>query len=269
MTLDKPLDGVSEADLQSLVANQVPEGRQIEYKEVLPSNRDADKKEFLADVSSLANAAGGDLIYGVREEAGIAKEVIGVALPDADAEQLRIESIIRDGIDPRIPGIQLRPVQRQTGNPCLILRVPRSWAGPHAVTYQGSFRFYSRTSAGKYPLDVFELRAAFTSSEAVQEKVRKFRLERLAKIIADEGPIQLQGKSKIVLHLIPLNSFASTTSYDLDPLAKDAGSLQPIYAGGWDHRYNLDGLLSYCQSDRKLSAESYLQIFRLNADSCG
>lgn len=64
MALNRPLDSVEESDLQELIDNQVPEGKTIEYKEALPGNSDGDKKEFLADVSSFANAAGGDLIFG-------------------------------------------------------------------------------------------------------------------------------------------------------------------------------------------------------------
>ena len=60
MVLNKPLEAIEENDLQALVDNQVAERKTIEYKESLPGNADGDKKEFLADVSSFANASGGD-----------------------------------------------------------------------------------------------------------------------------------------------------------------------------------------------------------------
>lgn len=87
--------------------NQVPESKTIEYKESLTDNPDSDKKEFLADVSSFANAAGGYLIYGMRENSGIASELCGLESIDADAEIRRLDNIIRDGIKPRIPGVSL------------------------------------------------------------------------------------------------------------------------------------------------------------------
>ncbi len=59
-----------EEDLQALVDNSVLECKTIEYKQALPSNSESGKKEFLADVSSFANASGGDLIYGVSESKG-------------------------------------------------------------------------------------------------------------------------------------------------------------------------------------------------------
>jgi len=39
----------------------------LDYKRDVPGESDQDKKEFLADISSFANATGGDLIYGVDE----------------------------------------------------------------------------------------------------------------------------------------------------------------------------------------------------------
>ena len=66
--IEKPFDQLVKDDIDGLVTNQVKEGRTTEYKQELPSGRDADKKEFLADVSSFANAAGGDLVYGVVEK---------------------------------------------------------------------------------------------------------------------------------------------------------------------------------------------------------
>ncbi|MCK5240903.1 ATP-binding protein [bacterium] len=50
-----------------MISNQIQESRTIEYKESLPGNSDQDKREFLADISSFANAAGGDLLYGITK----------------------------------------------------------------------------------------------------------------------------------------------------------------------------------------------------------
>ena len=54
-------------DFQSLIDAARPEGRQIEYKSTPPGNADGDKKEFLADVTSFSNTAGGDLLIGLDE----------------------------------------------------------------------------------------------------------------------------------------------------------------------------------------------------------
>src|SRR5258706_6717966 len=94
---DKPLGAIEPAELEALLTDEVREGRGLEFKEKVGSD-DAAKREFLADVSSLANAAGGDLVIGVKEKDGVASELIGLERADADGEVLRLENILRHGI---------------------------------------------------------------------------------------------------------------------------------------------------------------------------
>ena len=98
-------DAIDEAALRSLVDNQVAERRDLEYKRDLPGRADEDVKEFLADVTSLANAQGGDLIFGMEEAEGVATNLEGVGIADPDAEILRLESSLRDNVAPRLIGL--------------------------------------------------------------------------------------------------------------------------------------------------------------------
>ena len=74
----KSLDKITESDLQELIDNGVAEGKTLDYKEKLSGNSDAEKKEFLYDVSSFANASGGNLIFGITEDKGIAIKIDGI-----------------------------------------------------------------------------------------------------------------------------------------------------------------------------------------------
>src|SRR5436853_2696266 len=206
MTLSyKPLPTISEADLQELLTNQVREGKTIDYKRSLPSNADADKKEFLADVSSFANTAGGHLIYGMTEEGGVPATITGIALKDADTDVQRMENLIRDGLQPRLTGVQIAPVPLNSGANVIILRIPRSWALPHRVILGGHDKFYGRNMTGKYPLDVPELRALFMLSESLVDRIRAFRSNRLNAIAHGETPVAMGTSPKTVLHLVPFN----------------------------------------------------------------
>jgi len=246
-----------ENDLQELVDNQVPESKTIDYKESLTGNSDSEKKEFLADVSSFANAAGGYLVYGMRENSGIASELCGLESIDADAEIRRLENIIRDSIKPRIPGVSLWAIPLRTSRYTIIIHIPMSWVSPHMVTFKNDSKFYSRNSAGKYQLDVSELRAAFVLSETTIERIRNFRIERLSKIIAGETPALLNETAKIILHIIPFSAFNPAARFDVSLLANDLGKLQPMSArGGWNGRHNFDGYLSFS------NPLTYLQVFR-------
>jgi predicted HTH transcriptional regulator len=87
--IDKPLELITEQDLMDLISNQVREDKRTEFKASVPGNLDKDKKEFLADVSSFANASGGDLIFGMKGKSGIASQLVGLSLTSIDAEVLR------------------------------------------------------------------------------------------------------------------------------------------------------------------------------------
>ena len=137
MTFNLPLTQIDAAKLESLKVNGVREGRQLDYKETLPGNTDEDKREFLADITSFANGAGGDLIFGVRDRREAGKPtgeidtIVGLSALNVDAERLRLESMVLDGIAPRLPPVSFHEIRRDPHLPCLLLRVPRSWAGLH------------------------------------------------------------------------------------------------------------------------------------------
>ena len=200
----KKIDSITGQDLEELINNSVSEGKTIEYKQSLSVAKDSEKKEFLADVSSFANASGGDLIYGMRAEHGIPKSLDGISIQNVDAEIARLENIIRDGIDPRISFVTIKPVTISAGNIVLIIRISKSWNIPHRVSFQGHDKFYSRNSNGKHPLDVGELRTMFNLSGTLEEKIKRFRENRISSIIANESAIFLPDGAKIVLHLIPI-----------------------------------------------------------------
>jgi len=80
--------------------------------------------------------------------------------------------MIRDGIAPRIIGLQTKAIDGFSDGCVIVIRIPKSWNYPHMVTYKNHSRFYSRNSAGKYPLDVTEIRSAFIASESLTENTK-------------------------------------------------------------------------------------------------
>jgi hypothetical protein len=263
MVLSKPLEAIEENDLQALVDNQVAERKTIEYKESLPGNADGDKKEFLADISSFANASGGDLIYGIREQSGVPIELSGLALSNIDAEILRLESCIQTGIAPRLFRIvETHPVALPSKQRyAIIIRIRKSWTAPHMVTFKNDSKFFSRDSRGKHQLNVSELRSAFLLSETATERIRNFRAERISNIIAGETPtIMNEHVPKIVLHIVPFGAFEPGVRFNIDLLmsADNRGLIEPLRlaSGGFPpSQYNFDGLLTAEQ-------DTYVQVFR-------
>lgn len=248
MTYGLTLDQIGASRLAALETDCVRESRQLEYKEALPGISDEDKREFLADVSSFANAAGGDLIFGIRERraqdgrpTGEPDAIVGLAGLNVDAERLRLDAIIREGIAPRMPPIAFHEVRRDPAPPCLVLRIPRSWAGLHMVTYKNLSRFYSRTSSGKYQLDVHEIRAGFGATETAYERLRQFRTERVTRALALETPAPVGDGPKLILHGVPLG--ISEEVWQRFMTMRDdqiITFLQPIGGGPDTWRFNVD-----------------------------
>jgi hypothetical protein len=257
----KKVDEINEQDLQELVDQRFAEWKTVEYKERLSVGTEPERKKFLSQVSSFANAAGGHLIYGVRATDGVPEEVMGMEVANSDGEILKLEDIARTGIGPRIPGLLMRAIAVKTDRVAIVIRVPKSWARPHQVVFNGEFRFYSRASNGKYALDVDELRTLFALSETAAERVKNFRADRLGQVIAGETTVPLPEGAKTILHLIPLNAFDPSVRYDLNLISQDTGLLEPLRSSGWSApNYNLDGVYTY--STRDSVAHSYLQLFR-------
>ena len=100
-----PFENIGEPHLHELVQSGARERRRLEFKQQLPARDDAAKNEFRADVSSFANAGGGDLVYGVQDEDGVAVKITPLD-GDADAEIRRLESMLRDGLEPRWPFVR-------------------------------------------------------------------------------------------------------------------------------------------------------------------
>ena len=213
--IEKPLDQIAVADLQALVAEQRPEGRRLDYKRDLPDlGKEESKREIARDVSAFANGAGGDLIFGIEEakdaagkNLGRAGAVVGVACDNFDQLKLRLESILASHIEPRVQGIAFHEVVDASfvNGPVIVIRIPRSWNAPHMIA-TSTPTFWTRSNSGRQALDVHEIRAAFIAGTEAATRVKRFRDERIGKIIAGETPVPLRsrGDAKVVLHVVPV-----------------------------------------------------------------
>src|SRR5216683_5953598 len=200
-------DSITEAELVEQISTGVPEGVLVDYKRDMYERGDADIKEFLKDVSSFANTAGGHLIIGVDETGGIPTEIRPLN-GDPDQDLQRLENLARDGLEPRISGLRIRSLPINNGGYVLILRIPKSWNQPHRVSARNTNRIYGRNSAGAYEFSVEELRVVFTSAASALDRVRAFRAERLAKIDSGDAIAPLtKNCGRLVVHLISTSAF--------------------------------------------------------------
>lgn len=270
ITFDIPIKEVTAEVLQSLVDNKVKEDLQLEYKETLPSSGGRDK--FLRSISAFANSSGGDLIYGVKAKrdddgtpTGEAEEIVGLSGVNLDQEKLRLEQWIRTCIEPT-PPFRIEVIERGNQPPCLLVRVPNSWETLHIIkTLENPF--YGRNSGGKYPLSLSEIRAGFLQGETARGRVRRFREERVNRIVSGETPTNVGSGPKIIFHALPLKSdndawgrFRSAEGNGLQRQGQAPLWLQVplIYKHAQRPRYNADGFVVETLEEKN----NYTQVFR-------
>jgi hypothetical protein len=258
MTINRAdIENITEIDLQELKDNAVGEGILYDYKLDLYGTSDADKREFLKDASSFANMTGGHILIGIEEDQGLPIGIPGV-LADLDKEMLRLESLLRDRIEPRILGIRMQPVDLANGRRVLVIRIPKSWNPPHAVLHNKSRFIYARNSAGVHEASVDEMRSMFNAGADLLERASEFHRKRLIAVHGGSGPMgNLRHDGRLILHIIPLTALSAETAIDLKLLGPS--NLVPIWCSGCNYGYNVHG---YWTTSEAGSRSGYVQVFR-------
>ena len=264
-----PINQITADDLQRLVDDGVIESRQLDYKEHLPGDSNDDKKEFLADVSALANTLGGDILYGICEQrdeqgraTGIPEEVIGLEIDNWDAKRLRLENILRDGLAPRVLGTEMDCINLPSGRVVVLIRVPRSVQAPHMVIFRNWSRFFARNSGGKYQMEVSEIRQAFLQSAEWMERAENFRHERVEMVTSSFAPIRVEEGAKTFLHIVPLGLQSWSLDFSDQIVRRVIRDLDPLACAHYNYRLNFDGQLHFSAPHESGSTETYVQVFR-------
>ncbi|MHB8853517.1 MAG: AlbA family DNA-binding domain-containing protein [Ignavibacteriaceae bacterium] len=249
-------------ELTQLIANQTCEKRTIDYKLTLELDGDEKKKEFLADIVSFANTLGGLLIYGMEEEAGIPTKLIGIESANFDILKGQIESIIRDGIAPKLNTHTITDVNISDGRKAIIIKIPQSWTSPHLVLFKRSPKFFARNSShSRYQLEISEIRSSVIASENFYDRFRNFRLERVSKLLNNQAPVWINENPKFVIHIIPFNAFNYAQQIDMSS-DKWLDQYKSTEYNEYRKRHNFDGYLIHSPFDNNSPADHYIQYFR-------
>lgn len=260
MSLLDPLafGSIGREHLDQLVVQRVPEGMDLEFKEALYGGADKDRREFLKDVTALANTAGGHLVIGVREDGGAAAALAPVTGSDADGEKQRLENMLLASVEPRLVGVQIREIPVDEGY-VLLLRVPRSWNPPHRVTFGGWNKYFLRNSGGAYEPSVDELRAVFLGGAEAERRLTEFRLDRLARLRSGGRGVALHARGQLLVQTVPL----AESGFALPSPQEAADHFPPLGASNFSWRHNLEGLLIYSVADHGPGVTTaYTQVFR-------
>jgi len=243
------IDKVDEALLLTACTENWPESQTLDFKRELPGSDEKSKDEFLKDVCALANADGGDLVYGVAEKPrGHADDLVPIPIGTygVDVTKLRLAQILQSGLEPRLPGVVMLPVPVESGDYVLVVRVPASFQRPHRYRIGGHTRWVVRVDTGSVELTYDQIRDAFDRRATLADQARSFRDERLTGVLSRTNGRPLRPGPRCVVHLIPFASVAGRASVDVAPLYH-TGYQEFMFPdwGGADRAFNLDGPVVY------------------------
>jgi hypothetical protein len=182
-----------------------------------------------------------------------------VSVPDPDGLILKLESLMRDGVQSRLLGVRVRQIPLASGGAAVVLRIPKSWNLPHRVITGNSNRFWVRNSAGVHEPSVEELRVLFNLASDIQERIKRFRNERIAHVTDGQGPVRLPAGSALFVHVVPISAFAPGAQIDVQHIYDIHAAFHPIGILSMTPKFNLDGVINVRGGE---VCHGYTQVFR-------
>lgn len=146
------------AELNQLIKDGVEESQQLEYKAAQALlNRDV-IKDIAKDVSAMANASGGVIIYGIKEHSGVEKKHLPEAITPIRRDQFskeRLEQIINSNISPKIEGTTIHPIALSESEVAYVVEIPQSQTAHQSIK---DYLYYRRYNFEVLPMQDYEIR---------------------------------------------------------------------------------------------------------------
>ena len=181
---NKPISELMGEELINLIDNQ-EEDLQVDFKQKDyhkdPKDSEKHKFEICKDVTAMANASGGYIIIGIREEKEVAKEFFNV--DEAASIVKRINDTCLHYIQPRIPGLKVQEYRLKWENKdidLVIIYIPTNEMRPHGFTWKNTNNFVKRYNhtIRDYPTEEM-LKDYSQSSQTKPEESISSRIEQL------------------------------------------------------------------------------------------
>ena len=145
---NRPISEITEQELKGLIDNQ-EENLWIDFKQQNyhkdPNDLEKHKREICKDVTAMANAEGGYILIGVREENKVAQDFFTV--DDAANVAQSIIGVCLQNVNPRIPNFEVEPYYlkwKNSGIELVIIHIPPSEMRPHSFIWKNSTNFVKR-----------------------------------------------------------------------------------------------------------------------------
>ena len=211
----KPFTECAIDDFSAILDNQdYRESVYLDYKksfellDIPKTEKDAlnrARAEFRKDVCAFANAQGGYLIYGIKEDGkSVPHELTGIKIANNNTEAF--ENTVKNTLQtifPRIPHFEIRFIEHNDSY-IVILSIQHDYFTPYIFLENNQdYRVYKRVGNSVKVLTYFEMKTMFTQSVSFEKEIEQFRKERI---------LYYQNNSEkfALLHIIP-DTFLDTS----------------------------------------------------------
>jgi hypothetical protein len=224
----KPVQEWLEEDLALIVAANEKENVSIDYKSSEALNFDdrtartkgaatlgeKHRQELIRDVVAMANAEGGLIIYGIKEETGGYPASVDSGYDSYKTSADRITQILVNNIHPRLQEFSIHPIELKSkgaGLCAFVLSIAK--ASSHAPHQADDKLYYKRHEATRMVMDDYEIRDRMRRSIQLGRRYSvawEFLQEarRLEQLMIDQNRIDAS-------LLIPRDSLSVTVSSSL------------------------------------------------------
>jgi Schlafen, AlbA_2 len=148
--------------LEALDTGNVKESLTLEYKAspAIDKRDDNQKLEMARDVSAFANAAGGQIVYGMTEN-DHAPAGLDEGLDEKLYPEIWFEQVLQQHVTPSITGLRIRHVTLKKPMVAVVIDVPATTGDPHQVS---DGRYYRRHNFNRLIMEHYEVRDAMRRS---------------------------------------------------------------------------------------------------------
>lgn len=223
MPFHKPIVEWEEEDLLVLVDGRMEESTRIEYKREIDLTGKG-KKEAAKDISAMANAEGGLIIYGIDERSdGHGPGIPERLFPMKDVSLVpRLEAVLIDSISPRV-NFRLNRIDSKVDEGFyVVISVSPSYETLHMVTIGGDNRYYKRRNHISSPMTEDEVRHAYErimrSKATLESRVKQSRL------LVPDGWLGMQLLTVPFVHFDRMIDPRSVTPRELEKIHRDVSN---------------------------------------------
>lgn len=235
-----------------LLIDREPESQVLDFKAKPPSKDDNGIRSLLVDVAGFANARGGRIVYGVKEDGqGRADKLVPV-VEGADSLALWMQTHLLGKVVPRINGLVVQAVHTTQGT-VVVVDVPAQYGGPYQATHAEWQRFPIRAGTRNVGMSYQQLFDSFALRSSVETRVDLWLKERTQLLQSTRGePIG-------AIHVLPRASFQGGSRANLTALRNNhvrvSGSIL-------NNRFNYSGMVASRSGHGSVASRPYVQFFR-------